>query len=635
MHSSHEILQQYWGYSSFRGEQENIIAAVLQKKDALALLPTGGGKSICFQVPALMTEGLCIVISPLIALMKDQVENLRKRDIPALALHSGMSFFEVKQTLQLAAYGDHKFLYLSPERLQTKLFKEFLPALNISLVAVDEAHCISQWGYDFRPSYLKIAELRKELPGIPLLALTASATSKVQDDIVEKLMLNDHTVFRQSFERAGLSYSSFKVDSKINKATDVLKNIHGSSIIYCRNRRQTQNVAGLLKLQRFSASHYHAGLTQEERSRKQEEWIQGKIRVIVCTNAFGMGIDKPDVRTVIHYDLPDCLESYYQEAGRAGRDGNKSYAVAVWQQQDIEDLKLLPEIKFPPIAEIKKVYQSIADYLDIPVGVGEGNYYDFDLLEFSKNFKYDVHLVINVLKALESEGHLSFNENIFLPSQVNFTAPKELLEDFENAHPDLEPVIKCLLRTYEGIYDNRVSVNEQNIAKLSKRTPEAVKDQLKQLRAFGIIEYLPQKETPQVYFLLNRAPAQHLHINNDAYLEKKKQYARRVQAMLDYLELKSCRSQYIAAYFGEENPGKCGVCDNCINERATSLTEDEFRIIEEKIFQYIPGSGIAVKELFPLLKGIRKEKVWKVLNFLQTERRLFVEDDRLFLRSMR
>jgi ATP-dependent DNA helicase RecQ len=624
--SPSEILHNYWNYSSFRGEQENIINSILQQKDTLALLPTGGGKSICFQIPALMMDGICLVISPLIALMKDQVENLTKRKIPALALHSGMSFFEVKQTLQAAAYGDYKFLYLSPERLQAKIFKEFLPALNVNLVAVDEAHCISQWGYDFRPPYLKIAELREELEGVPVIALTASATPEVQLDIIEKLKLRDHNIFRQSFERANLSYSVFKVDSKINKVIEVLKNVAGSSVIYCRNRRQTQNVSHLLQLQKFSADHYHAGITQEERSRKQEEWITGKTRTIVCTNAFGMGIDKPDVRTVIHYDLPDCLENYYQEAGRAGRDGNKSYAVAVYQQQDVEELRILPEVKFPPIPEIKKVYQSIADYLDIPVGTGESNYYNFDLLEFSKNFKYDVHLVMNVLNALESEGHLSFNENIFLPSQINFIAPKELLEDFENSHPELEPMIKVLLRSYEGIYDNRVSVNEKYIARLSRLSPEAVTEQLLQLRAFSIIEYLPKKETPQIYFLLNRAPAQYLHINNEAYLARKKRYAQRVQAMLDYIELKSCRSQYIATYFGEEKNSKCGVCDNCLNEKAADLTEEEFKLIEAKLYDNISETGIDIKELLPLLKGIRKEKIWKVLDFLQTERKLFIND---------
>jgi ATP-dependent DNA helicase RecQ len=624
--SPREILQQYWGYSSFRGEQENIIDAVLQKRDILALLPTGGGKSACFQVPALMMDGLCIVISPLIALMKDQVENLKRRNIPALAIHSGMSFFEVKQTLQNACYGDYKFLYLSPERLQTRLFLEFLPALNITLMAVDEAHCISQWGYDFRPPYLKIAMVREELPGIPVIALTASATPKVQQDIVESLRMKDHKVFRQSFERPNLSYSVFKADSKINKVIEVLKNVPGSSIIYCRNRRQTQNVAQLLRLQHFSADHYHAGLAPEERNRKQDEWLKDNLRVIVCTNAFGMGIDKPGVRSVIHYDLPDCIENYYQEAGRSGRDGNRAYAVAVYQQQDVAELTLLPEVRFPPVAEIKKIYQSIADYLNIPVGLGEGNYYDFDLLEFSRNFRHDVHLVMNVFKALESEGHLSFNENIFLPSQVNFTAPKELLEDFENGHPEYEPLIKCLLRTYEGIYDNRVSVNEKNIARLTKLSPQSVKDQLQQLQSFGIIEYLPQKETPQVYFLLNRAPAQHLHINNEAYAARKKAYEQRVQSMLRYLELKSCRSGFIAHYFGEDNPGNCGVCDNCLNNKSVALSEDEFRKIEEKIYQHIPDEGIDIKELLPLLKGVRKDKVWKVLDFLQAERKLIVEN---------
>ncbi len=619
-----EILKRYWGHPSFRGEQERIINSVLERKDTLALLPTGGGKSLCFQVPALITDGLCLVISPLIALMKDQVENLQKRNIPALAIHSGMNFYEVKQTLYEASSGDYKFLYLSPERLQTKLFKEFLHSLNIALIAVDEAHCISQWGYDFRPSYLRIIELREELDDVPVIALTASATPKVQEDIVHQLKLKDGNIFQQSFERKNLSYSAFKVDSKINKAIDVLKNVSGSSVVYCRNRRQTQNVAQLLRLQQFSAEHYHAGLTQEERNRKQEEWITGKIRVIVCTNAFGMGIDKPDVRTVIHYDIPDCLENYYQEAGRAGRDGKKSYAVAVYQEQDIEELEVLPEVKFPSIPDIKKVYQSIADYLNIPVGIGEGNYYNFDLLEFSKNFKYDVHLVMNVLKALEHEGHLSFNENIFLPSQVTFVSPKEILEDFEVAHPELEPVIKCLLRTYEGIYDNRVSVNEKYLAKLARLSPETLKEKLQQLQLFNIIEYLPLKETPQIYFLLNRAPAQHLNINNEAYLKRKQLYKSRVEVMLDYLKAKDCRSQIIASYFGEKDSIKCGVCDNCLDEKTTVLTEEEFKSIEAKIYEHIPDGGIEIKELMPLLKGIRKEKVWKVIDFLQSERRVYV-----------
>ncbi len=624
--SPKDILQQFWSYSSFKGEQESIIHSILEGKDTLALLPTGGGKSICFQVPALMKEGLCLVISPLIALMKDQAENLRKRNIPTLVIHSGMSFFEVKQALHDATHGDYKFLYLSPERLQTKLFKEYLPALNISLIAVDEAHCISQWGYDFRPPYLKIADLREELHNVPVLALTASATPNVQQDIIEKLQFKNHNLFRQSFERLNVSYSVFKAESKLNKSIEILNSVPGSSIIYCKNRRETKNIAKLLSLQNFSADFYHAGLSQDERNSKQEAWINNKTRIIVCTNAFGMGIDKPDVRTVIHYDIPDCLENYYQEAGRAGRDGNRSFAVLLYQHADADALEELPSIRFPSISDIKKVYQALADYLHVPVGIGEGNYYDFDLHEFSKNFKLDIHLVMNALKALEHEGHLAFNESIFLPSQVNFTAPKEVVEDFEKSHPELDPVMKCLLRTYEGIYDNRVSINEKLISKLIRQPLEKVKEDIKKLKAFSIIEYLPQKETPQIYFLLNRAPAQHLHINNDAYLLRKKQYEERVKVMLNYLLLSSCRSNYIAKYFGEAEAKYCGVCDNCLAKKASSLSTEEFEKIETQIYSHIPDNGIDVKDLLPQLKGIRKEKVWTVLNFLQSERKLTLNE---------
>jgi ATP-dependent DNA helicase RecQ len=352
--------------------------------------------------------------------------------------------------------------------------------------------------------------------------------------------------------------------------------------------------------------------------------MNDKTRVIVCTNAFGMGIDKPGVRTVIHYDLPDCVESYYQEAGRAGRDGNRAYAVALYQREDARELEALPDLKFPPVEEIRKVYQAVADYLDIPVGLGEGNYYDFDLLEFSANFKLDLHLVMNVLKVLEQEGHLSFNENIFLPPKVNFTAPKELLEDFEQSHPSLGPLVKCLLRTYEGIYDNRVSINEKRIAKLAGLQVNEVRQQLLQLASFGIIEYLPQKETPQLYFQLNRAPAQHLHIDHTAYFERKRQFQTRVRAMLDYLEVKTCRAQFIARYFGESEAKKCGICDNCLNEKSAALSGEAFRAIEASIYHHIPDGGIDVKDLLPLI-NVRKEKFWQVLTFLQQERRLSVE----------
>ena len=627
MKSPLEILQQYWHHSSFRPQQEAIIQSVLDGKDTLALLPTGGGKSVCFQVPALMKDGLCLVISPLIALMKDQVENLQKRSIPALAIHSGMTFYDVKQTLQHAATGNAKFLYLSPERLETNLFKEFLHHLNISLIAVDEAHCVSQWGYDFRPPYLRIASLGDELPAVPIIALTASATPLVQDDIVSKLRFREPNIYRQSFEKPNLSYSVFKVDSKINKVLEILKNVPGSSIIYCRNRRLTKEVAHLLSLQNIAAGFYHAGLSQEERNNKQEAWINNRTRVIVCTNAFGMGIDKADVRTVIHYDTPDCLENYYQEAGRAGRDGKRAYAVLLYQPEDATSLEALPDIRFPVMYDIRKVYQALADYLQIPVGSGENGYFDFDLNEFAKNFKLDIHLAINVLKVLEQEGHLTFNESIFLPSQVKFTVAKELLLDFEKSHPQLEPVMKCLLRTYEGVYDNRVSVHEKQIAKLTWKKIDEVKNDLLQLHTLGIIEYLPQKETPQIYFILNRAPAQFLHINHENYLLRKQQFELRTENMLHYLHLqKECRSKYISAYFGDSTVKECGICDDCLKKKNTSLTEEEFRKIEQRIMHRINGNTIAVKDLLPQMHGIKKEKIWKVLEFLQSEKKIKIDE---------
>ena len=622
-----QILQQYWQHNTFRGQQEAIITAVLEQRNCLALLPTGGGKSICFQVPAMMMDGLCLVISPLIALMKDQVENLQKRGIQALSIHSGLNYYEVKETLEKAVSGEYKFLYLSPERLETNLFREYVHAMDICLIAVDEAHCVSQWGYDFRPSYLRINKLINELQNVPVIALTASATPLVQDDIIDKLQLKNQFVFKQSFERINLSYSAFHVDSKINKAITILTNVQGSSIVYCRNRRQTKNIASLLSLQNISADFYHAGLTQEERNNKQQDWIQNKTRVIVCTNAFGMGIDKPDVRTVIHYDVPDCVENYYQEAGRAGRDNQKAYAILLYNDKDIEGLKAMPDIRFPVMYDIRKVYQALADFLHIAVGSGEGIYYDFDLTSFIKNFDLDSFLVIAVLKVLEQEGHLSFNETVFMPGKVQFTAPKNLLEDFEKSQPKLEPVIKCLLRSYGGIYENNTSISEKQIAKLIRLPEPVVKEQLHQLQAFGIIHYLPQKETPQIHFILNRAPAQYLVINQAAYQQRKRLYQERIDTMLQYILLKKqCRSQYISGYFGDDKVKTCGVCDVCLSKKIKSLTSAEFTIIQEKIFTNLQAGIIAVKDLLHHLRTTNKDKIWQVLQFLQDEKKIEIDD---------
>lgn len=620
------ILQKHWHHENFRPMQEEIIQSVLDGNDTLALLPTGGGKSICFQVPALIKEGLCLVISPLIALMQDQVENLLQKNISAVALHSGLAFYEVKKILQQATHGDYQFLYLSPERIETALFKEYLPALNISMIVVDEAHCVSQWGYDFRPPYLRIANLRDELPGIPLIAVTASATPVVQDDIVQKLAFKKTQVFRQSFERANISYSSFCVESKVTKLTEILSKVPGSSIVYCSSRKQTKELAYLLSLQNISADYYHAGLPQELRTQKQEAWINNQVRIMVCTNAFGMGIDKPDVRSVIHFDIPDCLENYYQEAGRAGRDGKKAYAVLLYQTENLTTLKSLPDKRFPAISDIKKVYQSLADFLQIPVGIGEGQYFDFDLQTFIKNFSLDSLLVINTLKVLEQEGHITFSESIFLPAQVNFSTTKENLNQFQTAHPQLEDLIKCLLRTYEGIIDNRVSVYEKQMAWLCRVPIEEVKAQLLQLQSFGIIEYLPQKDTPQIHYLLNRASAPYLQINQDAYLERKKQFTERVENMIRYISLPTdCRSKYISHYFGDDDPKDCGYCDNCLTRKRKTLSPEEFTLIEKQIKEMLSGP-ITLTQVLDQFKQYSKEKIWTVLDFLQAEQMIEIDE---------
>ena len=629
------LLRQYWGFDSFRPLQEDIIHSVLSGNDTLALMPTGGGKSLCYQVPAMSKEGMCLVISPLIALMKDQVENLRKKNITAYAVYSGMSRQEVVHTLKTAINSNCKFLYVSPERLETALFKEYLPGMHIHLIAVDEAHCISQWGYDFRPPYLRIAALRDELPGVPILALTASATKDVQDDICAKLSNKESSlippsggggawkIFRQSFERSNLSYSVFKVDSRITKIIGILNKVPGSGIIYCKSRKRTKEISELLQLQDISSDYYHAGLSQEERNRKQEEWIANKTRVIVCTNAFGMGIDKPDVRTVIHADVPDCLENYYQEAGRAGRDGKRSYAVLLFDDKEIKELEGLPALRYPSPDEIRKVYQSIANYLQIPAGSGEGLYYDFDLSDFLRKFKLNSHTVVYSLKALEQEDWLTFNEQVFLPSLLKFTTSKDRLYDFEKTYPASEPVIKTLLRAYEGIFDYPASISEVLIAKLLKKDVGKIKEELQQLHRYGIIEYQPQKDTPQLFFPRNRVRAEELTINRLNYDHRKEKFIARINEMIRFISSETqCRSRMIGNYFGDASLKNCGVCDNCLKLKSVSINKEEFDNIHQTIVHTLELRSMRAKELVNALSHIKKEKAWKVIEFLQAENKI-------------
>ncbi len=624
MLTAQQILQQYWGHKAFRPLQEEIIAAVMEGKDVLALLPTGGGKSVCFQVPAIAKEGLCLVVSPLIALMKDQVEQLKRKGIPALAVYSGMSFLEVKKTLQNAAYGNFKFLYVSPERLETSLFLDILPSMNISLLAVDEAHCISQWGYDFRPPYMRIAGIRELLPGVPVIALTASATKTVQDDICDKLLFKKEAQrFQQSFERPNLSYSVFNVASKQNKLLEILRNVPGTAIVYCKSRKHTKEIADLLRMNSINADFYHAGIGNEERNKKQESWIQNKTRVIVCTNAFGMGIDKPDVRVVVHYDVPDCLENYYQEAGRAGRDGRRSYAVLLFSNKELDDLQQQGNIRYPKESEIKMIYTALMNHLQVAAGSGEGVSFDFDIAGFAKAFKQHILLVTYAIKALEQEDIISFNEMVFKPSTVLVTANRNDLDGFEQVHPETEPVIKGLLRSYEGIFDYPAIVYESQLAKFVQKDINALKKTLLLLHHHGIIAYAPQKDTPQLTLLQNRMYADNYSVNMTNYLKRKKNFEERVMAMTGYIkDTTSCRGKIIAAYFNAGTGKNCGICDNCINQNELVISKEEFEHIASGIFNQLQTEAMSVKELQMRLKEIKKEKLWKVINYLQSENKI-------------
>lgn len=616
----YSILKQYWGYEAFRPLQEEVIQSVLQGKDTLALMPTGGGKSICFQVPALMREGLCLVISPLIALMKDQVEQLRRRGIPALAVYAGMPSKEVEKTFKNALYGNFKFLYLSPERLQTSLFREYAAMLPLNLITVDEAHCISQWGYDFRPAYLKIAEIREVQPDVPILALTATATRDVRIDIQKKLGFRTENLMLRSFARPNLSYSVFSSEAKLNKLVDILRKVPGSSVVYCNSRRHTKEIAALLNASGIQASHYHAGLTAAERSRRQEDWLKNRIRVMVSTNAFGMGIDKPDVRVVVHYEVPECLEAYYQEAGRAGRDEQKAYAVLLYQPHELKKLEARIEIQFPSLEQIRQVYQSLVNYLQIPLGSGEGQYYDFDLTDFAKRFKLNVTLSFHAIRVMEQEGYLCFSENIFLPSRVSFTTNKDTLYQLEQTHPALALLVKTLLRTYEGIFDCYAVISEKQLSRIMKKPLEEIQEGLQTLHRYGLIDYVPQKDRPQLFFLQDRVSAQDLRINLARLAERKQRYQHRISAMIHYVRsAAACRSQLLLDYFDEKESKACGVCDVCLRKKRLPLSATVFEKISRQIVNDLTAGPLSAAVLLEQLRPQKAETIQEVLKFMLDE----------------
>lgn len=616
-----DILQKYWKHAQFRPLQAEIVAAVLEGRDTLALLPTGGGKSVCFQVPALVLDGICIVITPLIALMKDQVEQLKRKGIIAYAIHSGMSKGEVDLVLNNCIHGDVKFLYVSPERLQTEMFTERAKQMKVGLIAVDEAHCISQWGYDFRPPYLKISKLRDLKPNVPTIALTASATSVVQDDIVQRLEFRQgFAVFKKSFARDNLSFVVRKSENKEKKLLEILRKVKGTAIIYVRSRRATQEVAKMLNRNGVKASFYHAGMTFEQRTTIQEEWISNKTRVIVATNAFGMGIDKPDVRTVVHIDIPENLESYYQEAGRAGRDGLRSFAAILYQDADINNIRTRVEQSQPELPFLKRVYQALANYFQIALGSSEGESYDFDLHEFSERFSFNQIEVFNALKKLEEEGLIQFNESFYSPSLLHFAFDHTRLYQFQVANAKFDEPIKMLLRLYGGeLFADYVKVSETQIAKSLNIDAVEVKKLLEHLHQLTVVEYIPKKEQPQLTFILPRQDADHLPVDVQRLNARRKLILEKLDAMINFVTSEHrCRMQMIQQYFDENTIEVCRICDICIAKRKKE-NADEYLIYRKEILASLSSEALPVEKLEEKLSPKNNELFLDVLREMVDE----------------
>ncbi len=635
MQTAQNILKHYWGYEHFRALQEDIVQAVLEKKDTLALLPTGGGKSICFQVPAMAFEGICIVVSPLIALMQDQVAQLTKRGIKAAAIYSGMHPRQIDYLLDNCIYGNIKFLYVSPERLKSDLFIHRAKQMNVSLIAIDEAHCISQWGYDFRPPYLEIVQFKALFPNTPCIALTASANESVKKDIIEKLELRNPAIFQKSFSRANLSYSLLWEEDKEDRLLKMLQKIAGSAIVYVRNRKKTQEIATFLSQNGISADFYHAGLPAPQRQQKQTDWINNNSRVMVATNAFGMGIDKPDVRLVVHLDLPDSLEAYYQEAGRAGRDEKKAYACLLVEEKDISELKTQFEKQFPEPDTLKRTYQAISNYLQLAEGAGELAVFDFNWQEMCLRFKLPKTETYYAIKCLEHEGLLILNESTNVPSKVKINLSATSLYDFQIRNEKFESILKCLLRVYGGsIYSDFVSIDEQQMAQLTNTPLQEIERQLALLEKFEVLDYDKKSGYPKLTFLTPRAAAQHLPIRWEDYHARKNRQFTKIEAVEHYVRQNiRCRTQQIVAYFGENLYQRCGICDICIQEKRANkgLAFPEGNPeVKTLIDTYLAQGPLPLKTLVDCLRPLIPKEAIRIIQYYLDQGELKMDGEEVY-----
>lgn len=628
-----EILKQYWGYDSFRGIQEDIIRSIGEGRDTLGLMPTGGGKSVTFQVPALAREGMCLVITPLIALMKDQVQNLKRLGIKALAVYSGMNRQDIITTLENAIFGNYKFLYISPERLDTEIFRIKLAKMKISLITVDESHCISQWGYDFRPAYLKIAEVRRLLPGVPVLALTATATPEVVKDIQQRLEFREENVFRMSFERTNLAYVVRQTENKAVELLHILQRMEGSAILYVRNRRRTKEVAEWLQQQGITADFYHAGLDDAVKDIRQQRWQKGESRVMVATNAFGMGIDKPDVRLVIHLDLPDSIEAYFQEAGRAGRDGRKAYAIILYAKSDGTTLRKRISDNYPGKDYIRDVYEHLQYYYEMAMGDGRGCVREFDIEDFCRKFKYFPVPVDSALKILTQAGYLEYTDEQDNASRLLFSIGREELYRLHEPGEEMERLIQTALRSYTGLFTDYAFISEETLAVRTGLTHRQVYEMLKELSRRRIVSYIPRKKTPYIIYTRERVESDRLNIPPAVYEERKARCEQRIKAMLEYVTNDtSCRSRMLLHYFGEQNEHDCGQCDTCLRLRHKTTTDRTAADLSERILHCLDGHPLTPAALADRLL-VEKDLLTETLRRMMDDKQIFARHGMLQIRK--